>query len=137
VELSYRDDEVIEGTVAGAEVRLTGRVGSRRGPLKGTWGGAAVAANWRLGDNSRAPAGPLPGIITGHFGDSPFKLNGYFQRGPDYFFEQAEIIGDLCGQGLRAEVSAADGGLGSTSTVVAEAPSAKKASSCSLRSQAT
>lgn len=43
VELSYRDDEVIEGTVAGAEVRLTGRVGSRRGPLKGTWGGAAVA----------------------------------------------------------------------------------------------
>jgi hypothetical protein len=47
-------------------------------------------------------------------------LKGYFLRGPHYFFEQAEIIGDLCGQGLRAEVSAAEGGLGSTSTVVAE-----------------
>ena len=120
VELSYRDNEVIEGTVAGTAVRLTGRVGSYRGPLKGTWGDVKLAANWRLGDNSAAPAGPLPGIITGNFGDSPFKLKGYFQRGSHYLFEQAEIIGDLCGQLLRVEVSAAEGGLGSTGTVVAE-----------------
>jgi hypothetical protein len=120
VELSYLDDEILEGTVAGTEVRLTGRVGSHRGPLQGTWGAQALRANWRLGDNSRTPAGPLPGIIAGHFGDSRFKLKGYFQRSPQYFFEQAEIIGDLCGQALRVEVSAAEGGLGSTSTVVAE-----------------
>jgi hypothetical protein len=79
-----------------------------------------LRANWRLGDNSRAPTQPLPGIITGRFGGVPFKLKGYFRLGPDYLFQEAEVIGDLCGQGFRAEVSAAEGGLGSTSTVVAE-----------------
>jgi hypothetical protein len=119
VDLSYRDHEVIEGTVAGTEVHVTGRVGSHRGPVEGTWGGVTLRANWRLGDNSRAPTQPLPGIITGRFGDIPFKLKGYFRLGPDHIFQEAEVIGDLCGQGFRAEVSAAEGGLGSTSTVVA------------------
>lgn len=118
VELSYRAYEVIEGTVGGAEVRLTGRVGSHRGRVKGVWGGLAVEVNWRLGDNSRTSR--PGGIITGRFGEDHLKLKGYFQLSPRYWFEQAEILGDLCGQGLRAEVSAAAGGLGSTSTVVAE-----------------
>jgi hypothetical protein len=34
--------------------------------------------------------------------------------------EQADISGDLCGQNLRAKVSPANGGLGSTDAVVAE-----------------
>ncbi len=120
VELFYRGNEVIEGTVAGTEVRLVGRVGNRRGPLKGTWGEASVGANWRVGDKLRTPAARSQVIVTGRFGDDPVKLRGYFQLGPRYLAEQADVDGELCGDSLRATISAADGGLGSTSAVVAE-----------------
>jgi hypothetical protein len=120
VELFYRANEVIEGAVAGTQVRLVGRVGNRRGPLKGTWGEAAVGANWRVGGKLRTPAGRSQGTITGRFGDDAVKLRGYFRLGPRYLAEQADIDGELCGNSLRATVSAADGGLGSTSAVVAE-----------------
>ena len=76
--------------------------------------------NWRLGDRLGTPAGRSPGIITGRVGDDPVKLEGYFQLGPRYLFDEADIAGDLCGQSLRAKVSAAGGGPGSTNAVVAE-----------------
>jgi hypothetical protein len=120
VELFYRGNEVIEGTVAGTDVRLVGRVGSPRGRLKGTWGQTAVGANWRVGDKLRTPGGWSLGIITGRFGDDPVKLRGYFHLGLRYLADQTDIDGELCGNSLRATVSAADGGLGSTSAVVAE-----------------
>jgi hypothetical protein len=57
VELFYRDDDVIEGTVARAGVRMTSQVRSRQGPLRGTWaawpsGGALATSSGYL------PAGP-------------------------------------------------------------------------------
>jgi len=119
VELSCRDSDVIEGTVAGTAVRLAGRIGSHRGSMRGTWDKATVEVNWRLGDK-HTPTSPSPGTISGRFGNDPIQLEAHFQLGPHYWLERAEVSGDLCGQGLRAEVSAADGGLGSTSAVVAE-----------------
>ena len=118
VELVYRDNEVIEGTAGGKEVRLAGLLGSHRGPVDGTWGGVPVNANWRVGDNSKAP-GPVPAILTGHFGEDAFKLKGDFRLAPNYFFEGADIAGELGGLNFHAEVSAADGGLGPTGAVVA------------------
>lgn len=44
----------------------------------------------------------------------------YRRRGGNYFFEDADIAGDLGEAPFRAVVSAADGGLGSTDVVVAE-----------------
>ena len=41
VELVYRDNEVIEGTAGGKEVRLVGRMGYHRGPVEWDLG-------WRL-----------------------------------------------------------------------------------------
>jgi hypothetical protein len=119
VELVYRDNEVIEGTAGGKEVRLTGRVASHRGPLKGTWGGVSVDANWRIGDNLQA-ASPVPAILTGHFGEDALKLNSEFRFAPNYLFEEADIAGDVGGTPFRATVSAADGGLGSTDAIVAK-----------------
>jgi hypothetical protein len=48
------------------------------------------------------------------------ELSGSFQFRFGCLFEQADVRGELCGQGLRAEVRRAGGGLGPTSTVVAE-----------------
>ena len=86
--------------------------------MRGTWGGVAVS--WRLGDKLGTPAGRTPGIIRGRVGDDRVNLEGSFLLGPRYLLEEADISGDLCGQQLRAKVSAADGGLGATSTVIAE-----------------
>jgi hypothetical protein len=118
VDLSYRDNDEIEGTVAGEAVRVIGQLGPRGGPVRGTWGGVAVS--WRLGDKLGTPAGRTPGIIRGRVGDDLLNLAGSFLLGPRYVLEEADISGDLCGQNLRAKVSAADGGLGATSTVVAD-----------------
>jgi hypothetical protein len=120
VELVYRDNELIEGAVAGTEVRLRGPVRSRRGPVKGTWGEVEFGAAWRIGDKRYVPTNPSPAIMSGRFGEEAVKLKGDFQLGPHQSFERAELSGDLGGQSLRAEVSAADGGLGTTSAVVAE-----------------
>ena len=119
VELVYQDNEVIEGRVGDAEVKLTGRVGSHRGPLKGTWGGLQIEANWRVGDNSDA-AGLRPAILTGHFGDDAVKLQAAIRLAPNSLFDEAHIHGHLCEAALQAVMSAADGGLGSTDAVVAE-----------------
>jgi hypothetical protein len=118
VELIYRDNEEIEGTVAGKAVRVNGQLGPRGGPVRGTWGGVAVS--WRLGDKLGTPAGWAPGIIRGRVGDDPLRLDGVFLLGPRYLLEEADIAGDLCGHSFRAKVSTADGGIGATSTVVAE-----------------
>ncbi len=87
VELAFRDKELIEGTAGGKEVRLAGRMGSHRGPLKGNWGRATVNANWRIGDNSQAHC-PVPAILTGHVGEEAVKLRGEFRLAPNYFFER-------------------------------------------------
>ena len=118
VELGYRDKEVIEGTAAGREVRLAGRVKTHRGSLKGTWGGVPVNADWRIGDNSQTLT-PVS-ALTGNFSEDAVNLRGDFRLAPSYFFEQAEIVGDLGATAFRAEVSAVDGGLGSTDALVAE-----------------
>ena len=62
----------------------------------------------------------MPAVLTGHLGDDAVKLKGDFRVAPDYFFEDADIVGDLGGAPFRAVVSAATGGLGSTKAVVAE-----------------
>jgi len=118
VELVYRDNEVIEGTAGSKAVRLAGRVGSHRGPLRGSWGGLLVNADWRIGDNSPTLA-PVSGLI-GNFGEDAVKLSGDFRLAPTYFFDQAEIVGDFGATAFRAVVSAVDGGLGSTDALVAE-----------------
>ena len=118
VELSYRDNEDIDGTAGGTTVRVTGQLGPRGGPVRGTWGGAAVS--WRLADKLGTPAGRVPGVIRGRVGDDPVKLEGSFLLGPRYLLEEADISGDLAGHNLRAKVAPADGGTGATSTVVAE-----------------
>ena len=92
VELLFRDKELIEGTAGGKEVRFAGRMGSHRGPAKGTWGGVSVNVNWRIGDNSQADS-PVPAIITGHFGEDAVKLKGAFRLPPNYLFEEADISG--------------------------------------------
>jgi hypothetical protein len=123
VELVYHENGLIEGTVAGTEMRLSGLVRSRRGSVKGTWGKVAIGADWSIGDKHRGPEGPsrpFPVVISGHFGQLTVKLKGDFQLSPDQSFERAGLSGDLGGQSLRAEVSAADGGLGTTSAVVVE-----------------
>jgi hypothetical protein len=120
VELVYRDDEVLEGTAAGTRVYLRGRVRSRRGPLKGTWGEVAFGAAWRLGDRLHVLRGPLPAHLSGRFGEDAVKLKATAHLGPQHLFERAEVGGELCGHAVRAEVNAASGGLGSTSTLVAE-----------------
>ena len=120
VELVYRDAEVLEGTAAGTRVYLRGRVRSRRGSLKGTWGDAAVGAAWRLGDRLHVLRGPLPALLSGRLGEDAVKLKGTLRLGPQHLFELAEVGGQLCGHAVRAEVNAASGGLGSTSTVAAE-----------------
>ena len=104
VELVYRDNEVIEGTAGGKKVRLAGRVGSHRGPLRGSWGDVSVSVNWRIGDNSRAPR-PVPAILTGHVGDDAVNLSGDFRLAPNYFFEDAKIVGDLGATPFRAVVA--------------------------------
>jgi hypothetical protein len=120
VELVYRDDEVLEGTAAGTRVYLRGRVRSRRGPLKGTWGEVAFGAAWRLGDRLHVLKGPLPARLAGRFGEDAVKLKAAVHLGPQHLFERAEVGGELCGHPVRAQLSAASGGLGSTSTVVAQ-----------------
>jgi hypothetical protein len=60
---------------------------------------------------------PWQGSITGHFGDDPAALNGYYQLGRA---EVVDIGGYLCGHRLWAKVSSAEGGLAPTGTVVAE-----------------
>jgi hypothetical protein len=120
VELVYRDGEVLEGTAAGMRVYLRGRVRSRRGPLKGTWGQVALGAAWRLGDRLHVLTGPLPALVSGRWGEDDVKLKAAFHLGPQHLFERADVDGELCGHALRAEANAAAGGLGSTSTVVAE-----------------
>ena len=87
---------------------MIGQLGRRGGPVRGTWGGVAVS--WRLGDKLGTPAGRTPGIIRGRVGDDRVNLEGSFLLGPRYLLEEADISGDLCGQQLRAKVSAADGG---------------------------
>ncbi len=119
VELVYRDGEVVEGTAGSKEVRLTGRVKSHQGSLKGTWGEDSVNANWRLGDNSQTPSS-VPALLTGHFGEQAVELKGDFHLSPNYFFEQADVAGVFGETAFRAAVSAADGGLGSTDAIVAE-----------------
>ncbi len=123
VELDYRDNEVIEGTACGKKVRLAGRVGSHRGLLRGSWGDVPVG--WRIGD-----ACPVPAILTGHLGDDAVKLNGDFRLAPNYFFEDADIVGALGATPFRAVVSAAAGGLGSTSTIVAEGTVGRRPLNC-------
>jgi ATP-dependent Clp protease ATP-binding subunit ClpC len=121
VKLVFHDNELVEGTIAGAEVHLSGPVRARGGSVKGTWGGVALGTAWRIGDKQDVPpTGPLPVVISGRFGGAALKLQGDVQLGPHLSFERAGVSGDLCGQSLRAEVSAADGGLGTTSAVVAE-----------------
>jgi hypothetical protein len=120
VEVVFHDNELIEGTVAGAEVHLAGPVRSLRGSVKGTWGGVALVAAWRIGDKHYAPTNPLPMFILGRFGGTAVKLNGDVQLGHQLSFERAGMTGDLGGQGLQAEFNPADGGLGMTSAVVAE-----------------
>jgi hypothetical protein len=58
--------------------------------------------------------------MKGRVGDDAVRLEASFLLGPRNLLEEANVSGDLCGQDLRAKVSAADGGLGATSTVVAE-----------------
>ena len=118
IEFFYRDKDDIDGTAGGATVRVTGQLGPRGGPVRGTWGGVAVS--WRLADKLGTPAGRVPGIIRGRVGDDPVKLEGSFLLGARYLLEEADISGDLGGHNLRAKVASADGGIGATSTVVAE-----------------
>jgi hypothetical protein len=118
VELSYRDNDDIDGTAGGKTVRVAGQLGPRGGPVRGTWGGVAVS--WRVADKLGTPAGRVPGIMWGRVGDDPVKLEGSFLLGPRYLLEEADISGDLGGHNLRAKVTSADGGTGATSTVVAE-----------------
>jgi hypothetical protein len=53
-------------------------------------------------------------------GEDAVKLKGTLRLGPQHLFELAEVGGQLCGHAVKAEVNAASGGLGSTSTVAAE-----------------
>jgi hypothetical protein len=119
VELVYHNSGVIEGTVAGAEVHLGGLGRSRRGSADGIWGEVVFGAAWSVGNVRQSPENPSPPsqvVVSVHFGQLPVKLKGDFQLGPDQSFERAGLSGDLGGESLRAEVSAADGGLGTTST---------------------
>ncbi|MGO9658799.1 MAG: hypothetical protein ACLQVK_12820 [Acidimicrobiales bacterium] len=86
--------------------------------MRGTWG--EVAVSWRLGDELGTPTGRTRGIMKGRVGDDAVRLEASSLLGPRNLLEEANVSGDLCGQDLRAKVSAADGGLGATSTVVAE-----------------
>ena len=113
-------DELIEGTLAGAEVHLSGPVRSPGGSVRGTWGGEVLGAAWRIGDKHGAPTNPLPVFVAGRLGRAAVKLKGEVRLGPQLRFEGAGISGDLCGQVLRAEVNPADGGLGLTGAVVAD-----------------
>jgi ATP-dependent Clp protease ATP-binding subunit ClpC len=113
VELVYHNGGVIEGTVAGAEVHLAGLGRSRRGSANGSWGEVVFGAAWSVGNVPQL-------VVSGRFGQLPVKLKGDYQLGPDQSFERAGLSGDFGGESLRAEVSAADGGLGTTSAVVAE-----------------
>jgi hypothetical protein len=112
VEVVFRDNGIIEGTAGGKELRLVGRLRSRRGPLTGTWGAVSVNADWRIGDNYRAP-NPVPSTLTGHFGAEAVKLKGDFRLAPNYFFDKADIAGNLGDTPFLAVVSAVEGGLGS------------------------
>ena len=98
VELSYRDNDDIDGTAGGKTVRVVGQLGPRGGPVRGTWGGVAV--RWRVADKLGTPAGRVPGIMWGHVGDDPVKLEGSFLLGPRYLLEEADISGDLGGHNL-------------------------------------
>jgi hypothetical protein len=118
VDLVYRSTDVLEGTVGGTAVRVRGRVGPRGGPVRGTWGGVAVS--WRLADKLGKPPERTVGTVSSRVGDAPVHLEGAFQVGPRYLFEQAGITGDLGGQSLTVKLSAVDAGPASTSVVVAE-----------------
>ena len=120
VELYFRDGQLVEGMAGAAEVRLVGSFGSSRGYLAGTWATAAIAADWRFASTPEASTDPSPGSISGRLGDDALQLTGRFHFRFGCLFEKAEIAGQLCGQGLGAEVRRAGGGLGPTSTVVAE-----------------
>jgi hypothetical protein len=120
VALVYSDEGIIEGTVAGTEVQLRGQLRSSRGSVKGTWGEAAFGAVWSIGHKRHPAANPSPIVMSGRFGGTALKLEGELQVGPNQSFERAGLSGDLGGQSLRAEVSPADGGLGTASAVVAE-----------------
>jgi Clp amino terminal domain, pathogenicity island component len=133
VELVYHNSGVIEGTVAGAEVHLGGLGRSRRGSASGSWGEVAFGAAWSVGNVRQPPENPstpspvdVPGglgqqaVIAGRFGQLAINLKGDFQLRPDQPLERAGLSGELGGHNITAEVSAADGGLGTTSAVVAE-----------------
>jgi Clp amino terminal domain, pathogenicity island component len=133
VELLYHNSGVIDGTVAGAEVHLSGLGRSRRGSADGTWGEVAFGAAWSIGNVRQAPENPSTpspavtsggfgqlAVMSGRFGQLDIKLKGDFQLSPDQTLERAGLVGQLGGQNILAEVSAADGGLGTTSAVVAE-----------------
>lgn len=77
--------------------------GPRGGPVSGTWGGVAI--NWRLADKLGKPPERTAGTVSGHVGDAPVHLEGAFQMGPRYLFEQADITGDLGGQSLTVKLS--------------------------------
>jgi hypothetical protein len=133
VELVYHDVGVIEGAVAGTEVHLAGLGRSRRGSANGTWGEVGIGAAWSVGDVHETPEGPStpspvgtpsgvgqPAVMSGRFGQLAINLKGDFQLGPSQSVELASLSGELGGHNLQAEITAADGGLGATSAVVAE-----------------
>jgi hypothetical protein len=133
VELVYHDSGVIEGTVGVSEVHLSGLGRARRGSANGTWGEVALGAAWSVGDAREAPEKPstpspaaVPSgfgqlaVMSGRFGHLPIKVECDFELSPVQSLERAVLSGELGGQDVRAEITAADGGLGTTSAVVAE-----------------
>ncbi len=117
VELVYRDHEVMEGTVAGTEVQLRVAAPSHHGSASGTFSGSEVAATWDLDDNSSSHPEP-GGSLAGHFGDEAVSVRGRFHLDPGFFFDRAHITGALGARPVELDVTAAEGGLGSTNTVV-------------------
>ncbi len=69
VVLSYRDDEVLEGAVAGTEVRLTGRLGSPRGSFERYLGSCRRWGSTGASATTPAAPGELPCrvFMTGQF----------------------------------------------------------------------
>lgn len=119
VDLVCHDRQLIRGSVAGADVRLSGAFGTRGGPVRGSWAAETVDATWREGDGADVPGSRRPDI-AGHFGGSTVELLANFEFGAGQLFERADISGSLGGQTLQAQVQRAAGGLDSLRTVVGE-----------------
>ena len=131
VALVDADHGTLAGVAAGAPVRVALVRRARDGRASGTVAGEALEVSWHVEEVSSGHAGPSASpsarsssartvTLSGTFGSAQVDLRGRFLDEPGgYFFDRAELVGELGGLAVDVTVERAEGGLGSTSTVVA------------------